>query len=346
MTANVPIAPHEATKVMLKKLSRKRMRDVLEKRYGLKGRSHLTLEAIGQQYKITRERVRQIENDALRHIAKPEHLHEIEPLYRVIEAEIDSSGGVMAEHHLFSLLAEDRYHPHLSLLLGVGERFRPVAEDDRYHDRWAIERTAAKDAERVMDRAVEELERSGKTVSVEELHALIAHSAKEVTLREPGPRVVEAYLATSKLIRKNPYHEYGLVGWPTISPSGVKDKAYAVLVRAGRPFHFREVARAIDEAHWSKRKTHPQTVHNELIKDKRFVLVGRGLYALGEWGYEPGVVRDVIVSVLKNAKRALTREEIIEATMQKRMVKMPTILLNLQNRSLFRRTDDGKYHLA
>ncbi|MDP3771837.1 MAG: sigma factor-like helix-turn-helix DNA-binding protein [bacterium] len=346
MVLNLPIAPHEATKMVLKKLSSKRMRDVLEKRYGLKGRSHLTLEAIGQEYKITRERVRQIENDALRHIAKPEHLQEVEPLYSVIEAEIGNSGGVMAEHHLFSILADERYHPHLGLLLGVGERFRPVVEDDHHHSRWTLEKTAAKEVERIMDRTVEELARNGKTVSAEELRALVARSAKEVTSREPGPHTIEAYLATSKLIRKNPYDEYGLVGWPTISPSGVKDKAYAVLARAGHPVHFREVARAIDEAHWSKRKAHPQTVHNELIKDKRFVLVGRGLYALGEWGYEPGVVRDVIASVLKNAKHTMTREEIIEATMQKRMVKVPTILLNLQNRSLFHRTDDGKYRLA
>lgn len=44
-----------------------REREVLELRFGLKkdGRSH-TLEAIGQRFKVTRERIRQIEAKAIR----------------------------------------------------------------------------------------------------------------------------------------------------------------------------------------------------------------------------------------------------------------------------------------
>ena len=158
--------------------------------------------------------------------------------------------------------------------------------------------------------------------------------------------VWEAYLATSKVITSNPYGEYGLTSWPAISPRGIKDKAFVALNRQGKAMHFLEIAKAINGAGWSKKKAHPQTVHNELIKDQRFVLVGRGLYALREWGYEPGVVRDVLVSVLKKAAQPLSKEEIIKSVMDKRFVKAPTILLNLQNKNLFKKNEEGKYTLC
>ena len=87
-------------------------------------------------------------------------------------------------------------------------------------------------------------------------------------------------------------------------------------------------------------------MHNELIKDNRFVLVGMGLYALREWGYEPGTVREVLVSLFKGSDRPLAREEIVRLAAEKRLVKPQTILLNLQDRSLFKRTEDGKYTLV
>lgn len=115
--------------------------------------------------------------------------------------------------------------------------------------------------------------------------------------------------------------------------------------RTGKPLHFREVATAISKSGWSAKKAHPQTVHNELIKDSRFVLVGRGTYGLAEWGYTPGTVANVIVSLLKSAKKPLTKEEIAQKVLAARFVKPNTVFLNLQNRELFRRTPEG-YTLA
>jgi hypothetical protein len=153
-------------------------------------------------------------------------------------------------------------------------------------------------------------------------------------------------LGTSKLIAANPYGEYGLISWPTIIPRGVKDKAHLVLAKTAKPLHFREVAAEIDKVGWGNRKkAHPQTVHNELIKDGRFVLVGRGLYALREWGYEPGTVREVLASLLKSSREPLDREEIVRRATEKRLVKPQTILLNLQDRTLFKKTEDGRYTL-
>lgn len=322
------------------------MRDVIEKRFGLKGGSAKTLQAIGREYKITRERVRQIEADALRNLSRPEHLTALSHVVRTIQDHMEYHGGVMAEHEIMAHMADARHHPHVALLLDIAPSFTRLGETDDHHSRWTINKGMAEHAEKVLSSVVKQLEQRKNPVSEEELYEIIACASEEVLGAKPSRHVLESYLAASKVIRKNPYHEYGLVEWPTVSPAGAKDKAYVAIAKAGRPLHFREVADAINKAGWSKRKAHPQTVHNELIKDKRFVLVGRGLYALREWGYEPGAVRDVIASVLKEAKQPLSKEEIIERAAQKRFVKVPTILLNLQNRAMFRKTEEGKYMLV
>jgi len=114
-----------------------------------------------------------------------------------------------------------------------------------------------------------------------------------------------------------------------------------VLAKHEKPLHFTEVAKAINKSGWSRRTAHPQTVHNELIKDNRFVLVGRGLYALKQWGYEPGTVKDVLVSVLKQSVRPMSKDEITKKVLEKRMVKENTILLNLQDKKKFKRAGEG-----
>ncbi|HAV11549.1 MAG TPA: hypothetical protein DCX32_03320 [Candidatus Moranbacteria bacterium] len=105
--------------------------------------------------------------------------------------------------------------------------------------------------------------------------------------------------------------------------------------------HFKDIAEEIDKSGLNKKKTHPQTVHNELIKDKKFVLVGRGIYALAEWGYEKGTVKDVLEDILKKYPAAMTREEIIKEVLKVRQVKKSTVIINLNN--YFKKTKEGKY---
>lgn len=340
-----PINPQEATKILLKSLSSRRMRDIVEKRFGLKGGRRKTLEAIGKEYKITRERVRQIEVDALKHL-RNENNESVVEMFWAIEGLMRAHGEVTAEQYLLGALGEQRMHSHFLFLLEIGRQFSFVTEDDGFYARWTINKQKVPRVEKMMNDVLRELAKKGLPAAEREFFEIAGKCAKECFEEEISSEALASYVATSKAIGKNPYGEYGLILWPSVRPRGVRDKAHSVLERNGKPMHFRDVAVAINQTGWSKRKAHPQTVHNELIKDARFVLVGRGLYALRNWGYEPGVVRDVVLSVLKKAAQPLAREEIIRLVSEKRMVKPQTILLNLQNRSLFRKTDEGMYALV
>ena len=291
----LPMRPEEATKILLKRLPHRRMRDVLEKRFGLKGGRKKTLEAIGREYKITRERVRQIETDALKQLSKSENYREVEGLIHTLEDHVKEHGEVLAENHLLSTLASQRHIPHISFLLHLGKSFSELPETASEHRRWTVNKNTAAMVEKIIEHVRNDLEDIGKPVSANELHDLIAKNSQGVLGISVSEHIRNTYLATSKHIKQNPYGEYGLAQWQVIHPRGVKDKAYLVLTKSGKPMHFREVAEAINKANWSKKKAHPQTVHNELIKDNRFVLVGRGLYGLKDWGFEPGTVRDILV---------------------------------------------------
>ena len=345
MTTSLPLTPSQAAKTLLGQLPAKRMREVLERRFGLKSGERETLESIGDSYRITRERVRQIEADALRRLrtATTDEYHDF---FDPIEKVLADHGSVMSEQHLFEKVSSGRFHPHLRFLLHTAPRFLFLPETDHLSARWALDTGAAEKGAETLARVTTRLGEHGRPVPKEAMYDMLMErdGAGAVGI---DAATAEAYLRASPMIRQNPYGEYGLVSWATILPRGIRDKAYAVLAKKAAPMHFRDVAGGIDRVGWNTRtKAHPQTVHNELIKDDRFVLVGRGLYALREWGYEPGTVRDVLVSLFKESRRPLARHEVVQLAGEKRLVKPQTILLNLQDRTVFRRTDDGKYTLV
>ena len=85
-----------------------------------------------------------------------------------------------------------------------------------------------------------------------------------------------------------------------------------------------------------------QTVHNELIKDPRFVLVGRGMYSLKEFGVMPGTAREVMARLLKD-NGPLTPDDLMKLVLSERLLKKNTVLINLRNRKHFKRLEDGRY---
>jgi hypothetical protein len=166
---------------------------------------------------------------------------------------------------------------------------------------------------------------------------------KEVSDKYKDDEIIKRWLSMSKHIAKNPLGEWGKASSSNIKAKGMRDYAFLVLRKHGSPIHFREVAKQISKIF--NKEAHIATCHNELIKDKRFVLVGRGLYALAEWGYKPGVVKDVIRDILAQSG-PLTKSDIIEKVLKERYVKENTILVNLQNPKLFKKDREGKYAVA
>jgi hypothetical protein len=130
-----------------------------------------------------------------------------------------------------------------------------------------------------------------------------------------------------------------------VNPKNIRDKIYVILKEHGKHMHFNEIAEAIKDSEFKRKEVTTQAIHNELIKDKRFVLIGRGIYALKEWGYEKGTVADIISDVLRKEGGPLHRDEIVKRVLKSRYVKETTILLNLQGKPQFKRVAKATYAL-
>ena len=139
---------------------------------------------------------------------------------------------------------------------------------------------------------------------------------------------------------------WGLSKWPAVNPRNIRDKIFVVLETNKKPMHFSEIAEAIKSSQFKRREVTIQAIHNELIKDDRFVLIGRGIYALDSWGYIRGTVAEIITKILETAGEPLTREEIVKRVLKTRKVKETTILLNLQNKDLFKKISKNTFLIA
>ncbi len=341
--AAITFKPKQVTKHLLSVLP-DRARDVMTNRYGLgKSPERMTLEAIGKKYNITRERVRQIENHAILTIRKSKEYQKEKKAFEELEAIIHTMGGVITEEDLLQHITKDKStHNHLMLLLILGESFKKRKEDDTFKHRWYID-------EELSDKVHDSLHKLYNSLSDDDLiseqdviSAFVDH-VKEVSDEYKKEEILKRWLSLSKAISRNPLGEWGKATSPNVNAKGMRDYAFLVIRKHGSPIHFTEVAKQIEKLF--KRKAHFATTHNELIKDPRFVLVGRGLYALSEWGYISGVVKDVIKKVLEQ-HGPLTKDKIIEKVLKERYVKENTIMVNLQNPKFFKRDKEGRYSLT
>ncbi len=341
MTIKVSFKPKEITKKLINTLS-ERSKDVIERRYGLgKSVKRETLESVGRSYGITRERVRQIENSALSSIRKSDAYKNCEPVFTELVGVIHDMGAIISENELLKELSKsESVQNHLHFLLVVGDTFTKLRENAKFVHRWHIN-------EEIANMVHDALEKVCKKITVDELLAereiidrLLEELGECVHDDHKRDDVVKRWLGLSKHLAQNPFGEWGRVGSPGINMRGIRDMAWLVLRKHGSPMHYGEVADAITEMF--NRKAHSATCHNELIKDPRFVLVGRGLYALAEWGYKPGPVKEIIANILKS-HGPMEKRDLIDAVKRERYVKTNTIMSNLQDTDLFGIDENGRY---
>lgn len=333
--------PKEITKRLMSVLS-KRGQDVLISRYGLGPKAlKFTLDAIGKKYAITRERVRQIENHSLLAIRKSKVYKDLEPVFTELKEAILNFGGIVSESDLLKHLSKDlSIQNYFYFLLVIGEEFKREKADEEFKHHWHVDQKLAEKIKAALRKLYSKLSDDELMVEGDLVNSFL-EEVKELNEKYKNEEVIRRWLSISHKIGKNPLGEWGRTSSSNVNAKGMRDYAFLVIRKHGSPIHFKEVAKAITL--YFNKKAHVATTHNELIKDPRFVLVGRGLYALSEWGYISGVVKDVIKKILEK-EGPLPKDKIIEKVLKERYVKENTILVNLQNPKYFKKDKEGRYH--
>lgn len=323
-------------------IERDREREIVARRFGLFDRKE-TLEQIGEYLGITRERVRQLEKAAINRLISAGEQGELKglpELEKKLESVMATNGGVIRIADLTKQLSktdDKQEQARLAFIIKLCPGLVTVNEDDNFYQSAA---TSKFTNEKALKSTV-----SGIVAAIKELGkpAVIAEIAKLAKISDNAEATA---LATTSKQLACLNDEWGLIKWPLVNPKNIRDKIYVTLKQNGKHMHFSEIAEAIKQSDFKRKDVTVQAIHNELIKDKRFVLVGRGIYALAEWGYKRGTVADIIADVLKKANEPLHRDEIVKRVLKNRYVKETTILLNLQGKPQFKRVAKATYELV
>jgi hypothetical protein len=326
-----------------------RDRDVLVARYGIEKPKNVTLEEVGNKFGVTRERVRQIEAAAIKKLAsKPSK--DLSSMLKTINSFVNSNGGLVGLGELAKYLKVDKDERKemeknaLMLAMDVNTEMNPLKKSKELRTGWMKKDFKADLIPLIIKVAEEVLFDADKTLDNETIWKNFGDIDSKLQTKINSLQLI-GIMSVSTKFAKDRKDKWGLTTWPTVSPKRIRDKVFLILEADSKPMHFKDITDEINIAYPAKTVLN-RTVHNELIGDKRFVLVGRGIYALKSWGYKPGVVADVIIDVLKDAGTPLTVSEITEKVLKKRKVKPNTVVANLQDKEKFKKQAKGLYTLA
>ena len=327
----------------LKIIDQDREKEIISRRFGLNGPKE-TLEQIGEMLSITRERVRQLEKAILIRLqicAEEGEIPELAPAEKLLIRNLTEMGRVAKLADLADkIYGRETTNPERSEIYFIAtfsQNLSVVEENDRYFTAVGIAEygDSRKIRERV-DEIVDVIRKNKKPMTLDELDNVLNYE---------HPDHIKAIASISKLLATL-NGVWGLAKWPSVNPKNIRDKIFVILESKKQPMHFSEIAKEIKESNFKRKNVTVQAIHNELIKDPRFILIGRGIYALDSWGYKKGTISEIIKSILEQADGPLTREEIVKHVLHVRKVKETTILLNLQNKKLFKKVDRNSYTLA
>ena len=317
-----------------------RSQEIIKRRFGLGQEKREPLQAIGNDHNITRERVRQIENHALSDIKAKKDV--LKPVSDLLYSEFKKRAGVAKEDSILSELGGNKYKNHVFFLLTIGDPFYRFKETDRLYTFWTINKIMFNLIQEIEKNILQQLFLAKRLVDLNEIKMPL-NLEKEIPYDK-----LPYFIEISKNILRDQEGYYGLSQWPELNPRGIRDKIYVILKKKQSPLHFKQLADEVNKFSSSlgqSKTVSYQSVHNELIKDERFILIGRGIYALKNLGYKPGPAKKLIAEIIQKAKRPLSKKEIVKMVKKISWIKESTIISNLNNKKLFSKSKEGKYFL-
>ncbi len=327
---------------IISSIEKDREKEIISRRFGLYDRKE-TLEQIGEMLGITRERVRQLEKIIITQLAnskQKQFTDNIANFDKLVLPILKERGNLIRVSTLAQEICDNATkvdNSRVAFLAKLSPQLELIEEDDLYYSFIYIKETCnEKDIKSNINSIINKIKEIDEPQTADQLVKLIKGQNK----------LQVASLASVSKSLTSLNGVWGLVKWPSVNPKNIRDKIYVVLKKNGKHMHFNEIAETIRKSDFKRNNVTTQAIHNELIKDKRFVLIGRGLYALKEWGYKKGTVSDIIVEILKEASKPLHKDEIVKKVLENRYVKETTVILNLQGKPQFKRVAKATYELT
>ncbi len=355
-------------------------RNIIKNRYGLKNPNKQTLKKLGDRYGLTRERIRQIENIAIGKMKKAEFDDDFYKLKSAISHFLIEHGGFLEKKYLFFLLEKisnynedienDIKTNHFDFIFSkfLADDFAKYTKSNLFHDYYKINSYEIEHFEELASEILNIVKEKNDLLKIEELLKIVLEldTYKKYKHKMPSQYYIKdkdyiynqhivndidfinqnkalySLLQTIRGIKFNNFGDWGHCDRNDVIPKTINDKIYLVLKNNKKSMHFSEIADAINKVKFDQKIANKATVHNELILDDRYVLTGRGMYGLKEWGLIKGTVSEFIEKYLKLMGGPVLKDDIIKEVLSKRKVKINTINLALSNSDKFKK--EGNYY--
>ena len=327
---------------------------VLVKKFGLLTWKEVPLQRIGADYNMTRERVRQIETQALMRfrrliVGNDKYVKVLEEAKKIL----DTHGGLLSEEDLIKKIVNKNMFKfssqELKLILVSDFDINYLKRNKLLYKSFYKDPLFEDLLTKMTMRTTNYFEKKKES---EDVYEFIEKMKNEFALKHANVEFLQNalfYMNFFQVIRwiKVFDGKVGLMAFTDVWPKTIKLKIVYVMKKLNKPVHFQELPAKIIEWFPSK-AVKVTTIHNELVKNNQtFVNIGLGLYALREWGYEGGLVKDIIIRIFNKYNRPMSVKEISKELLKEKMVSPNTVLLNLQKfKEEFRRVDKWIYELA
>lgn len=339
----------------IKKILPKRELIIITKRYGLSPKYSFqsTLSLLGQEFNLTRERIRQIELKALHKLKDISYSHPLlNKLLEKFTLKLKKYHNILPKFVFLSLisgyknlndiLSKDIFQIDLNyrinnfLIEKIFNSYFSISDDDENFYSFITCKNKSNlhtKLKSTLQKIYIYLYKKRQAIKQEEL----------LTIENSIPISIY-HIIGHKKIGKNPFDMWGLKEWEIISPKKIPKKIELILDYYKKPLHFTEITYLINK-HFNQKQIRVGSVHNELIKNKNFILIGRGIYALKKWGYKEGTVKNIIYDILKD-NPGLKKDKIIKKVLKTRLVKVQTIILALSDKKLFKKDKQKRFYLC
>lgn len=317
--------------------------DIISKRFGFNNTEVVTLAELGDKYSITRERVRQIQVAAFKKLKKRIVNPVLVNFLAKAETFIEDKGGIVTESEYrdyIQLNYPDIADKFNELTFGLELSSKLIHEHNKvdFHPHFRVTSISFADIKKMNAEVAKLLQAEKKSLSIPELEEKLSLKGTDVFLR--------SYAKLDRRLVIDSLRQVSLLEWRDVNPRTLFDKISFVLNKGMEPLHFRDIAAKIVEHKFDSKKVSVHAVHNELINNPKFVLIGRGIYADKDWGYKEGTVSDVIASILEQ-KGPMQLYDLTQEVLQRRKVKAVTVQINLNSaKTRFRKNKSGMYELA
>lgn len=328
---------------------------VLVKKFWLQDGKEIPLQQIWNEFGMTRERIRQIENQALMRFRRL--IINNDKYLKIIEAAkeiLNSNGWLMSWDKLISLVIESKVSDlswqELKIVLLSDFDITPLTRNRILINCFYIDPLHEN---LISDIATYIQEYFIKNENPEQnIYSFIDHLKAIYEVKYP-----DVHFLTSNEFYQNLFEIVSEVAsfdghlWSIrsakVNPKTIKSKILYVFSVINKPMHYAEMTNKIIEFFpWKPVKI--STVHNEMVKSRDvFVNIGLGIYAPKARGFAGGVVKEILIRVMKKLGRAAPIKEITQRVLKEKMVSPNTVLLNLHKyKNLFKKNEQWYYFLT